>query len=74
MAKVPAAVARSRIRLLVDSGFFSGKLVGDLDQAGCGYIIVCPKARNYLPLAEMAGFQEMSFVWAVAEFWFKPRG
>jgi hypothetical protein len=74
LAKVPAAVARSRIRLLADSGFFSGKLVGDLDQAGCGYIIVCPKARNYLPLAERAGFQEMSFGWAVAEFWFKPRG
>src|SRR5712671_1319394 len=38
LEKVPAQVARSRIRLLADSGFFSGKLVGDLDQAGCGYI------------------------------------
>ncbi len=73
MEKVPARVARSRIRLLADSGFFSGKLVGDLDQAGCGYIIVCPKAKLYLPLAHKAGFQEMSFGWAVAEFDFKPR-
>ena len=73
LEKVPARVARSRIRLLADSGFFSGKLIGDLDQAGCGYIIVCPKAKLYLPLAQKAGFQEMSFGWAVAEFSFKPR-
>ena len=73
MEKVPPRVARSRIRLLADSGFFSGKLVGDLDQAGCGYIVVCPKAKLYLPLAQKAGFQEMSFGWAVAEFRFQPR-
>ncbi len=73
MEKVPSPVARSRIRLLADSGFFSGKLVSDLDQAGCGYIVVCPKAKLYLPLAQKAGFQEMSFGWAVAEFRFQPR-
>jgi len=73
LGKVPSSVARSRIRLLADSGFFSGKLVGDLDQAGCGYIIVCPKAKLYLPLAQRAGFQEMSFGWAVAEFSCQPR-
>jgi hypothetical protein len=74
LQKVPSSVARSRIRLLADSGFFSGKLVSDLDQAGCGYIIVCPKAKSYLPLAQRAGFQAMAFGWAVAEFEFKPRG
>jgi hypothetical protein len=73
LEKVPAQVARSRIRLLADSGFFSGKLVGDLDQAGCGYIIVCPKAKLSLPLAQKAGFEEMSFGWAVAGFRFQPR-
>src|SRR5207247_7088742 len=66
-------VARARIRLLADSGFFSGKLVSDLDQAGYGYIVLCPKAKLYLPLAQKAGFQEMSFGWAVAEFRFQPR-
>lgn len=74
LAKVPPRVHRSRLRLLADAGFFSGKLVSDLDQAGCGYIIVCRKAKSYLPLAERAGFQEMAFGWAVAEFGFKPRG
>lgn len=74
LQKVPSSVARRRIRLLADSGFFSGRLVSDLDQAGCAYIIVCPKAKSYLPLAQKAGFAAMSFGWAVAEFDFKPRG
>jgi len=74
LAKVPAHIAHGRIRLLADSGFFSGRLVGDLDQGDYGYIIVCRKAKAYLPLAQRAGFQEMRFGWAVAEFRFKPRG
>jgi hypothetical protein len=73
LGKVPSTVARARIRLLADAGFFSGKLVSDLDQAGCGYIIVCRKANSYLPMAERAGFKEMKFGWAVAEFHFKPQ-
>jgi hypothetical protein len=73
LKKVPSAIARSRIRLLADSGFFSGKLVDDLDQVGCRYIIVCRKASSYLPMAERAGFQEMRFGWAVAEFRYQPQ-
>jgi hypothetical protein len=73
LGKVPSTIARSRVRLLADSGFFSGRLVDDLDQAGCGYIIVCRKAKSYLPMAERAGFKEMGYGWAVAEFRFKPQ-
>jgi Transposase DDE domain group 1 len=73
LQKVPSSIARSRIRLLADAGFFSGRLVDDLDQAGCGYIIVCSKAKSYLPMAERAGFKVLSFGWAVAEFRFKPQ-
>jgi hypothetical protein len=73
LGKIPPTIARSRVRFLADSGFFSGRLVDDLDQAGCGYIIVCGKAKSYLPMAERAGFEEMSFGWAVAEFGFKPQ-
>jgi len=73
LEKIPSHVPWSRVRILADSGFFSGKLVGDLDAAGPGYIIVCRKAKNYLPLAQKAGFKEMSFGWAVAEFYFKPQ-
>lgn len=73
LKKVPSTIARSRIRLLADSGFFSGKLISDLDRAGCGYIVVCPKAKRYLALAEKSGFEEKAFGWAVAEFQFMPR-
>lgn len=73
LQKVPAQIARRRVRFLADAGFFSGRLVDDLDQAGCGYIIVCSKAKSYLPMAERAGFRELSFGWAVAEFRFRPQ-
>ena len=43
LEKVPSHIARSRIRFLADSGYFSGKLIDDLDQAGCGYIVVPPR-------------------------------
>ena len=38
-----------------------------MDGAGCGYIIVCRKAKAYLPKAQKAGFKEMSFGWGVAD-------
>ncbi len=73
LEKVPSHVARSRIRFLADSGFFSGKLVEDLDQAGCGYIIVASKVKNFLPMAHRVGFQPMHFGWGVAQFEYKPQ-
>jgi len=73
LEKVPSSVARSRIRFLADSGYFSGKLVEDLDQAGCGYIMVASKVKNFLPLAYRAGFKKMHFGWGVAEFNYKPQ-
>jgi hypothetical protein len=73
LQKIPSTVARSRTRLLADSGLFSGNLVDDLDQAGCGYIIVCRKASSYLPMAERAGFSQMRFGWGVAEFRYRPQ-
>ncbi len=73
LEKVPAGIARSRIRFLADSGYFSGKLVDDLDQTGCGYIIVASKVKNFLPMAHRAGFQKMHFGWGVAEFEYKPQ-
>ncbi len=73
LEKVPSSIARSRIRFLADSGYFSGKLVEDLDQAGCGYIIVASKVKNFLPMAYRAGFKKMHFGWGVAEFNYKPQ-
>jgi hypothetical protein len=73
LEKVPATVARSRIRFLADSGFFSGTLVTDLDQAGCGFTIVCRSYEAYQRLAEKAGFKDLKFGWGVAEFRHRPR-
>jgi Transposase DDE domain group 1 len=74
LEKVPAHVARSRIRFLADAGFFSGNLVADLDQVGCGYTIVCRSYEAYHKMAEKAGFQDLKFGWGVAEFVHRPRG
>lgn len=71
--KAPSGIARSRIRFLADSGCFGGKLVEDLDQAGCGYISVASTAKNFPSAAHGAGFKPMHFGWAVAEFQYKPQ-
>jgi hypothetical protein len=73
LEKVPASVARSRIRWLADAGFFSGALVEDLDQAGCGFTIVCRSYEAYRRLAEKAGFTDLKLGWGVAEFHHRPQ-
>ena len=73
LEKVPSHIARSRIRFLADSGYFGGKLIEDLDQTSCGYIIVASKVKNFLPLAHRAGFKPMHFGWGVAEFDYQPQ-
>jgi hypothetical protein len=73
LEKVPSHIARSRIRFLADAGYFGRTLVEDLDQAGCGYIIVASKVKNFLAAAHHAGFQPMHFGWGVADFEYKPQ-
>jgi hypothetical protein len=73
LEKVPSTIARSRIRFLADSGFFGGKLVEDLDQSGCGYIIVASKVKNFLSAAHRVGFKPMYSGWGVADFEYKPQ-
>ena len=73
LEKVPSQIARSRIRFLADSGYFSGKLISDVDQAGCRYIVVASKVKNFLPMAHRAGFKPMHFGWGVADFQYQPQ-
>lgn len=73
LEKVPPQIARSRIRFLADAGFFSGNLIADLDQAGCGYTIVCRRYEAYHKMAEKAGFKNLKFGWGVAEFVHRPQ-
>jgi hypothetical protein len=73
LAKVPPQIARSRIRVRADAGFFSRKLVSYLDQAGCGFIIVARTYPNLCALAAKAGFKRLHFGWEVAELVYRPR-
>jgi hypothetical protein len=73
LEKVPSSIARSRIRFLADAGFFSGGLIEDLTQAGCGFTIVCRSYDAYKRLAEQAGFTELKLGWAYAEFRHRPQ-
>ena len=71
--KVPPSIPHSRIRFLADAGFFSGALIEDLDQWGCGYTIVCRSFEHYKQLAEQAGFHDFKMGWGAAEFEHRPQ-
>ena len=73
LEKVPAGMARSRIRFLADSGFFSGALIDDLDQWGCGYTIVCRRYEAYQQMAQKTGFKDLKLGWGFAEFEHRPQ-
>jgi len=44
-----------------------------LEQAGCGFTIVCRSYDAYQRLAERAGFKELSMGWGYAEFHHHPQ-
>lgn len=73
LEKAPSSIARTRIRFLADAGFFSGALVDDLDQSGCGYTIVCRSYEAYKQMAEKAGFTDVKLGWGFAEFYHRPQ-
>jgi hypothetical protein len=72
LAKVPPTIAASRIRVRADAGYFSGKLVGFLEKAGLGYVIVAREYRGIKQRAQAARFQKLRFGWEVAEFGYTP--
>jgi Transposase DDE domain group 1 len=71
--KVPSSIPYSRIRFLSDAGFFSGALIEDFDQWGCGYTSVCRGYELYKKLAETAGFKDLKMGWGAAEFEHRPQ-
>lgn len=73
LEKVPRSISKSRIRFLADAGFFSGHLIEDLEQAGCGFTIVCRSYDAYRRLAEQAGFTQLRMGWAYAQFRHRPQ-
>jgi len=72
LAKVPPTIARSRIRIRADSGYFSGKLVNYLEKQGLGYAIVAREYRGIKQHAQSASFRKLHFGWEVGEFLYTP--
>jgi hypothetical protein len=74
LAKAPSTLARSRIRVRADSGFFAGRVLGRLENKGCGYVMV---AKQYGPIrrrALAARYHKLRHGWEVAEFSYKAHG
>jgi hypothetical protein len=72
LAKVPGDLARRRIRLRADAGFFSGKLIGYLDQVGLGYVVVAQKHRTIRQRTLAVQFKTLNSGVEVGEFQYQP--
>jgi hypothetical protein len=72
MAKVPKPIARSRIRVRADSGFFGRRSVEFLDARGCGYAIVAREYPHIKSRARGCRFQRLGHGWEVGEFHYQP--
>jgi Transposase DDE domain group 1 len=71
LAKVPQQIARSRIRLRMDSGFYRSRVIRFLDSTGCGYVMVAKEFPHLKKRARGCKFQELKNGWQVGEFWEK---
>lgn len=70
--KVPPMLARARVRMRADSGFFSGKVIGWLDRVGWGYVIVAKEYPTIRRRAQAARFQRLAGGWEAGEFTYQP--
>ena len=74
LAKVPSTLARSRVRVRADSGFYDGNLLGMLENQGCGYAVVAKQYRTIRRRAQAKPFQKLRHGWETAEFSYKAHG
>jgi len=74
LAKVPASIPRSRMRVRADSGFFGGKFIGSLENQGLGYVIVAKEYRPIKDRARSARFHKLRNGFEVAEFRYQAHG
>ena len=68
LAKVPCGIAMSRVRFRMDSGFYSQRVTGFLDDLGCGYVIVAKEYSTVRAQARACRFQALNNGWEVGEF------
>lgn len=73
LAKAPNLIARRRIRVRADAGFFSGKLIGFLDQTGLGYVVVVRLYPGYRKKICGLKFQKLKWGAEVSEFQHQPQ-
>ncbi len=74
LAKVPSTMARWRIRVRADSGFFGGKFLALLERLGLGYVIIAKHYRTLKNRARQAQFRSLQNSFAVAEFQYQAHG
>jgi len=72
LTKVPSTIARSRIRIRADAGYFSGKFVKFIEKQGLGYVIVAREYRGIKQHAQAARFRKLHFGWEAGEFLYTP--
>jgi hypothetical protein len=71
-AKVPSSIARSRIRVRGDSGFFGKRVIEFLDTRGCGYAVVAKEYPTIRSRARGCRFHRLGQGWEVGEFRYQP--
>ena len=74
LAKVPSTMARSRIRVRADSGFFGGRFLALLERLGLSYVIVAKNYKTLKARARQARFRSLRNGLAVAEFQYRAHG
>jgi len=72
LAKAPKHIARSRIRIRADSGFFGKRVIEFLDGLGCGYVIVAKEYSTIKARSRECRFKKLRGGWEVGEFRYKP--
>jgi len=72
LAKVPPGIARSRIRVRGDAGFFGQRVVEFLDGERAGYALVAKAYQPIKALAQGCRFQKLRSGWEVGEFRYQP--
>jgi hypothetical protein len=72
LAKVPRGIARSRIRVRGDAGFFGKRVIGFLDGEGVGYALVAKEYGPIKALARGCRFTKLRAGWEVGEFQYQP--
>ena len=73
-AKLPGRVARARVRLRADAGFFGGKLLGFLEAHRWGYAIVAKQYPTIRRRALSARFEKLGGGWEAGEFSHQAHG